>query len=151
MHQQPLHQFMEVGHIADIMLDTSPISGGTTTLHSLWMGMPVITLDAERGVDACSAYVLRELGMEEDIAQTEEEYVQIAMRVMADPQRLSVQRENIRARMSSSIFMDYAAYAADVEKSFRIMWLNWLRGGKRDLCLDVDVEAEMVLFESSTV
>ena len=147
MHQQPLHHFMEVGHIADIMLDTAPISGGTTTLHSLWMGMPVVTLDAERGVDACSAYVLRELGLEAEIAQTEEEYVQIAMRLMADPERLYVQRENIRAHMGSSIFMDYAAYAADVEKSFRIMWLNWLRGDKRDLSLDVDVDAEMALSE----
>jgi hypothetical protein len=49
--------------------------------------------------------------------------------------------------MGSSIFMDYAAYAADVEKSFRIMWLNWLRGDKRDLSLDVDVDAEMALAE----
>ncbi|WP_291588234.1 glycosyltransferase [Comamonas sp. UBA7528] len=147
MHQQPLNHFMEVGHIADIMLDTAPISGGTTTLHSLWMGMPVVTLDAERAVDASSAYLLRELGLETEIAQTEEEYLQIAMRLMADPERLCVQRENIRAHMRSSIFMDYAAYAADVEKSFRIMWLNWLRGDKRDLSLDVDVEAEMALSE----
>lgn len=147
MPQQPLNHFMEVGYIADIMLDTAPISGGTTTLHSLWMGMPVVTLDAERGVDACSAYVLRELGLEADIAQNEDEYVQIAMRLMADPERLCVQRENIRAHMGSSVFMNYAAYVADVEKSFRIMWLNWLRGDKRDLSLDVDVDAEMALAE----
>lgn len=147
MHQQPLNHFMEVGHIADIMLDTAPISGGTTTLHSLWMGMPVVTLDAERAVDASSAYLLRELGLEAEIAQTEEEYLQIAMRLMADPERLYVQRENIRAHMRSSVFMNYAAYAADVEKSFRIMWLNWLRGDKRDLSLDVDVDAEMALSE----
>lgn len=147
MHQQPLNQFMEVGHIADIMLDTAPISGGTTTLHSLWMGMPVVTLDAQRGVDACSAYLLRELGLEADIAQNEEEYVQIARRLMADPERLCVQRENIRAHMRTSVFMNYKAYTADVEKSFRIMWLNWLRGDKRDLSLDVDVDAEMALSE----
>lgn len=145
--QLPLSHFMEVGHIADVMLDTAPISGGTTTLHSLWMGMPVVTMDAKRGVDACSAYVLRELGFEADIAQTEEEYVQITMRLMADLERLYAQRENIRTRMRSSVFMDYAGYAADVEKSFRIMWLNWLRGDKRDLSLDVDVEAEMAALE----
>jgi predicted O-linked N-acetylglucosamine transferase (SPINDLY family) len=50
LHQQPLQQFMEIGHIADVMLDTAPISGGTTALHSLWMGMPIVTMDAERGV-----------------------------------------------------------------------------------------------------
>lgn len=147
MHQQPLNQFMEVGYIADIMLDTAPISGGTTTLHSLWMGMPVVTLDADRGVDACSAYLLRELGFETDVARTEEEYVQIAMRLMGDTERLCVQRENIRAHMRASIFMNYKSYTADVEKSFRIMWLNWLRGDKRDLSLDVDVEAEMAALE----
>jgi predicted O-linked N-acetylglucosamine transferase (SPINDLY family) len=74
---------MEIGHIADVMLDTAPISGGTTALHSLWMGMPIVTMDAERGVDAC-AYLLRELGFDADIAQDENEYVQIALRLMAD-------------------------------------------------------------------
>ncbi|WP_289240839.1 hypothetical protein [Delftia sp.] len=42
LHQQPLERFMELGHIADIALDTSPISGGTTTLHALWMGLPIV-------------------------------------------------------------------------------------------------------------
>lgn len=147
LHQQPLNQFMEIGHIADIMLDTAPISGGTTTLHSLWMGMPVVTLDAERGVDACSAYLLRELGFEAEIAQSEEEYVQIALRLMADAERLYAQRHSIREHMRSSIFMNYATYTADVEKSFRIMWLNYLRGDQRDLRLDVDIEARIAALE----
>jgi predicted O-linked N-acetylglucosamine transferase (SPINDLY family) len=147
MHQQPLNQFMEIGHIADVMLDTAPISGGTTTLHSLWMGMPVVTLDAERGVDACSAYALRELGFDSDIAQTENEYVQIALRLMADSDRLCAQRHTVRGHMQSSVFMDYAAYTADLEKSFRIMWLNWLRGDKRDLGVDVDIGARIEALE----
>ena len=147
LHQQPLQQFMEIGHIADVMLDTAPISGGTTALHSLWMGMPIVTMDAERGVDASCAYLLRELGFDADIAQDENEYVQIALRLMADTERLSTQRQNIRAHMRASVFMNYAKYVADVEKSFRIMWLNWLRGDKRDLSLDVDVDAEMALSE----
>ncbi len=33
--QQSLDRFMELGHIADVMLDTVPISGGTTTFHAL--------------------------------------------------------------------------------------------------------------------
>lgn len=149
MHQQPLQHFMEIGHIADVMLDTAPISGGTTALHSLWMGMPIVTMDAERGVDACCAYLLRELGFDADIAQNEYEYVQIAMRLVADKERLSAQRQTIREHMRASVFMNYATYTADVEKSFRIMWLNWIQGSKRYLSLDVDVDAEIRKIEGS--
>ncbi|MBP8839859.1 MAG: tetratricopeptide repeat protein, partial [Giesbergeria sp.] len=84
MHQQPLDRFMEFGHIADVMLDTAPISGGTTTLHALWMGLPIVTLDAERAVDASSARILQATGFGYEVAANEEEYVQKALQLMND-------------------------------------------------------------------
>ncbi|WP_312587320.1 O-linked N-acetylglucosamine transferase, SPINDLY family protein [Comamonas terrigena] len=147
LHQQPLSQFMEIGHIADIMLDTAPISGGTTALHSMWMGMPIVTMDGERGVDASCAYFLKEMGFGEDVAQSADDYVQIAIRLMSDVERLCQQRTIIRERMRNSAFMNYSEYTRNLEKSFRIMWLNMLRGDKRDLSFDIDVEAEIKMLE----
>jgi predicted O-linked N-acetylglucosamine transferase (SPINDLY family) len=38
-------QFMNMASIADFALDSYPTSGGTTTLHTLWMGMPIVAVD----------------------------------------------------------------------------------------------------------
>ena len=140
MHQQPLNQFMEMGYIADLALDTSPISGGTTTLHALWMGLHVITLDAERGVDASSARILQGLGMAHCIAENEEAYVERVLAFLNRPDGLKKWRMLGRERMQASSLMNYAARNAELEKAYRLMWLNWLSGQCKTLSATDDVD-----------
>lgn len=141
MPQQPLNNFMELGHIADIMLDTAPMSGGTTIFHSLWMGLTVVTMNGERGVDASAARILQNIGADAEIASNTEEYVQAALRLMDDPERLLRQRLAAREQLENCGYMQFSTRIADLEKSFRLMWLNWLRGNKKYLDTDVDVDA----------
>ncbi len=143
LHQQPLNQFMELGHIADIMLDTHPISAGTTALHGLWMGLPIVTIDAVRGVDASCARVLQVVGGAGEVVQDAEAYVQAVLSLMDDPQRLQEQRATIRERMRQCGYMDYPARTAELEKAFRLMWLNWLRGDHKTLSVQADLQALM--------
>ena len=140
MPQQPLNQFMELGHIADIALDTSPISGGTTTLHALWMGLPVVALDAERAIDAASARTLQSLGLEEDVCQSVDDYITHAVALMGNPQHLTEFRGKSRDILSRSMLMDYASRTTEVEKAFRLMWLNYLNRDThwRDTSPDMD-------------
>ncbi len=131
VHQQPLERFMELGHLADVMLDTAPISGGTTTFHALWMGLPVVTLDAERGVDASSARILQTAGFGDDVAANEEEYVQKALQLMSDPAYLAQRRQTARSQMQACGYMNYAERTQEVEQAFQLMWLNYLNGNTR--------------------
>ena len=140
MHQQPLSNFMEMGHIADVALDTSPTSGGTTTLHALWMGLPVVTLIGERGADASSACIWAALGWYKAVAHSEQEYVGRALEFMHDTEKLLRFRASIRDRMLDSPLMDYVARTAELEKAFRLMWLNHLRGNRQIADVDVDLE-----------
>lgn len=155
LHQQPLNQFMEMGHIADIMLDTSPISGGTTTLHALWMGMSIVCVDAERGVDASTARTLHGLRKGEEstfggeIASDAESYVQAALNLMADPQRLLQQRQSARERMRDSVLMDYATRTVELEKSYRLMWLNYLRGDRHARWAMLDLEQQLAEMDAA--
>ena len=126
--QQSLEHFMELGHLADVMLDTAPISGGTTTFHALWMGLPVVTLDAERGVDASSASILRGTGFGHEIAANEEEYVQRALQLMSDPAYLAQRRQTARAQLQACGYMNYAERTQELEQAFQLMWLNYLNG-----------------------
>ncbi|XDF35017.1 glycosyltransferase [Paracidovorax avenae] len=147
MHQQPLAQFMELGHIADVALDTSPISGGTTTLHALWMGLPVVALDAERGVDASSARTLQGVGYGEWVAQDEDGYVERALALMADTATLERLRHETRERLSASALMDYTGRTRELEKAFRLMWLNFLEGRDQFLNVFADPEPAMARLE----
>lgn len=143
MHQQALERFMELGHIADVALDTSPISGGTTTMHSLWMGIPVVCMDAERASDSSTARTLQGLGFGGVIARDPDDYVEQALALMADPQGLVEFRRTAREKFLASELMDYATRTAELEKAFRLMWLNYLRGERRYLDVRVDIEAEL--------
>ena len=145
LHQQPLNQFMELGHIADIALDTSPISGGTTTLHALWMGMLLVTMDAVRGVDASTARTLRGLGFGGEVAKDEQGYVDAALLLMNSPERLKQRRLDLRERLRNSVMMDYESRTSELEKAFRLMWLNWLSA--KHIALSVEAELEALLTE----
>ncbi len=148
--QQPLDQFMELGHVADVALDTAPISGGTTTLHALWMGLPIVALNAERGVDASTARTLQGLGFGGEIARDEQAYVNAALRLMNDPDGLRQQRLSQRDQLQRSVLMDYPARTAEVEKAYRLMWLNWLRGEPIALSVAADLPALLSEMEGSS-
>ena len=126
--KQPLERYMELGHLADVMLDTAPISGGTTTLHALWMGLPVVTLNAEHGVNAFSARILQKVGFGDGVVETEEEYAQKALQLMSDPEYLTQYRQMVRPQMWASGYMNYAEHTQEVEQAFQLMWLNYLNG-----------------------
>ncbi|WP_454707926.1 O-linked N-acetylglucosamine transferase, SPINDLY family protein [Delftia acidovorans] len=149
LHQQPLDGFMELGHIADVALDTSPISGGTTTLHALWMGLPIVALDAERAADASTARMLQGLGFGGEIAQDVDGYVRAALSLLDDPERLRRQRLASRTGLEGSVLMDYFSRTGELEKAYRHMWLNWLRGDRR--VLSVASELEPLLVESESL
>lgn len=148
MPQLPLSQFMELGHVADVALDTSPISGGTTTLHALWMGLPIVALDAERGVDSSTARTLTGLGFGGIAAKDVDEYVEAALRLMADAEYLLQLRQNARDLLRHSVLMDYATRTAELEKAFRLMWLNWRNGHHKHL--DITADLEQLLTEEIT-
>ncbi|CAM3563669.1 tetratricopeptide repeat protein [Paracidovorax anthurii] len=148
LHQQPINQFMELGHIADVALDTAPISGGTTTLHALWMGLPIVTLDAERGVDASTARTLQGVGYADWVARSEDEYVERALAFMADPEALARLRHETRERLSASALMDYASRTRELEMAFRLMWLNHLEGSDRLRDVFVDLDQTLADFDA---
>ncbi|WPB57759.1 tetratricopeptide repeat protein [Xylophilus sp. GOD-11R] len=143
MHQQPLERFMELGHIADVALDTSPISGGTTTLHAIWMGLPVVCMDAERATDSSTARTIQGLGFGGVIGADPDDYVEKALALMDDVEGLAEYRRTARDKFRVSVLMDYATRTAELERAYRLMWLNYLAGEKRWRDVTVDLEQAM--------
>lgn len=109
----------------DLLLDTMPYSGGTTTCDTLWMGAPVITLPGSRSVSRSAASILSVLGFSAWIATSPEDYVARAVDLAGDPVRIARSRQGLRERMRASPLMDEARFARDMEALYRQMWRTW--------------------------
>jgi protein O-GlcNAc transferase len=120
-----LAEFSALHHRVDIALDTYPYNGGTTTNHSLWMGLPVVTLAGRNPVSRCGVSLLSALGMPECVAANEEEYLAIACALAADRDKLAALRAGLRDRFRASPLYDGAGLTRNLEAAYRQMWMRW--------------------------
>ena len=110
---------------ADIALDSWPHNGATTTFDALWMGTPMIALRGDRGIARSSASILHTLGMEELVANSSEDYVELNVRLALDPGRRKALRAQLRQRLIRSELMNMHGFVADLEGAYRGMWTTW--------------------------
>jgi predicted O-linked N-acetylglucosamine transferase (SPINDLY family) len=121
----PRPDFLAEHHRLDLILDTFPYNGHVTTCDALWMGVPVISLAGQLPVARGGLSILSTVGLPELVANSEEEYVRIAVTLAQDFARLATLRATMRARMQSSPLMDAGRFARGVEAAYRTMWHRW--------------------------
>jgi protein O-GlcNAc transferase len=97
----------------DMSLDTFPQTGGTTTCESLWMGAPVVTRVGEAMFERLSYSVLMNIDLGDLCARTTDEYIEIALRLASDPDRMTELRRTMRERMKASSLGDTRKFAHD--------------------------------------
>jgi predicted O-linked N-acetylglucosamine transferase (SPINDLY family) len=112
----------------DVALDTFPYHGTTTTCEAMWMGVPVITLAGAMHMSRVGASLLHAVGLDDLVATTPDQYVQLAVNLAQDINRLVELRAGLRARMIQSPLMDAAGFARDMEAVYRQIWRNWCAG-----------------------
>jgi protein O-GlcNAc transferase len=109
----------------DLQLDSFPQTGGVTSLESLWMGVPVVTLLGSRAQERGSAAILTALDLEGFIANDTEDYVTTALRWAGGLDAVAGVRATLRDRLSNSIICDHPAYITAAEAAYRAMWHRW--------------------------
>ncbi|MEA2734286.1 MAG: hypothetical protein QOE14_737, partial [Humisphaera sp.] len=114
---------------ADVALDTFPYHGTTTTCDALYMGVPVVTLAGQTHVSRVGVSLLHTVGLEHLVAQTPQQYVEIATRLSEDREPLSRLRAELRPRMQSSPLFDGRGLAGEMESAFRQAWQRWCSSG----------------------
>ncbi|SOY68081.1 conserved hypothetical protein, Tetratricopeptide repeats [Cupriavidus taiwanensis] len=98
-------------HRIDIALDTTPVTGGTTTCDTLWMGVPVVSLAGSMFHQRVSAPFLHATGLDDLICDTPQRYVEVASALAADVGQLNALRQSLRQRVESSAMCDAAGFA----------------------------------------
>ena len=111
----------------DIALDPFPYPGITTSVESLWMGVPVLTLAGQSFLSRQGVGLLMNAGLPDWIAQSEDEYVASAVSHCSDLARLAVLRSELRQKVLKSPIFDAPRYARNFEMAMRGMWHKWCR------------------------
>lgn len=110
----------------DIGLDPFPYNGTTTTCEALWMGVPVITLLGDCHAGRVGASLLSQVGLDELIAADPGSYVDAAVELAADTEKLAGLRCSLRAMMMRSELCNAANFARKVEDAYAVMWKKYL-------------------------
>ena len=111
----------------DIALDTFPYHGTTTTLDSLLMGVPLITLAGYNHASRVGESLLTQVGLPELIARSEDDYVAKAVALAANPERIAALHGTLRETLLASTLCDGPGFTRKFEFALRGMWLNWCR------------------------
>lgn len=120
--QCDLDHFHAMMRCCDVMLDTIGWSGGQTSYDALACGLPIVTLPGTFMRGRQTYGMLRQIGVEDTIANTVEEYVHIAVRLGRD----HGWRENVGQRIAAGkhrLFDDHRPIEA-LESFYR-----WAAGG----------------------
>jgi predicted O-linked N-acetylglucosamine transferase (SPINDLY family) len=115
-------EYLKYYHRLDIGLDTLPYNGHTTTLDSLWMGVPVVTLAGQTVVGRAGFSQLSNLGLTDLVTRTPDQFVKCASDLAADLTRLTELRRTLRDRMRASPLLDGPKFSKDVESAYRSIW-----------------------------
>jgi predicted O-linked N-acetylglucosamine transferase (SPINDLY family) len=97
----------------DIALDTFPLTGGTTTCETLWMGVPVVAKVGDAFFERLSYSILNNAGLGDLVAETEAQFVEIAQRLAADPGRRKALRAGLREQLKASPLGQREQFAKD--------------------------------------
>ncbi|MFO1424005.1 MAG: tetratricopeptide repeat protein [Candidatus Competibacteraceae bacterium] len=127
MPRLPYRDYLASISAVDLALDPFPYNGGTTSMETLVMGVPLVTLAGDHSVARGGVSLLSNLGLAELIAATPQDYVEIVRRLINNPARLAALRGSLRERMQASPLMDGARFTRNLEALYRSMWRAWCK------------------------
>ena len=118
----PHFEFQKTYERIDIALDAFPYNGGTTTIEALWQGVPMVAFWGDRWVSRTSATILLAAGLDELLARDAQGYIDLAVKLAGQPEKLLSMRENMRDNLLKSKACDTAAFARSMENLYRELW-----------------------------
>lgn len=121
----PPHAHMKIYREVDLCLDSYPYNGTTTNCDSFIMGVPVVTLTGNRHASRVTCSQLHAMGLGMLAAADSDQYVDIAVRLASDMDKLNSIRRGLRERMQNAPLMDYQGFTRQLEEKYREIWRQW--------------------------
>jgi hypothetical protein len=94
---QKTEAFYGLMQVSDVFLDTIGFSGFNTAIQAIECGLPIVTREGLFLRGRLASGILRRMGMTELIANNEEEYINLAVRLVEDRAYREAMKEKIIA------------------------------------------------------
>jgi predicted O-linked N-acetylglucosamine transferase (SPINDLY family) len=111
--------------IADVVLDTFPYNGATTTLETLWMGIPMVTQVGQQFAARNSYTFMLNAGIEEGIAWSQAEYIEWGVKLGLDRDLRDKIHGKLRSGRNTAPVWNAKQFTLDMEQAYRAMWAKY--------------------------
>ena len=112
--------------IADIVLDTYPYNGATTTLETLWVGIPIVTKVGDQFAARNSYTMLINVGVSEGIAWDDRTYIEWGIRFGIDPDLRQRVADKLNQARHTSPLWQAAQFTQSIELAYEQMWMKFI-------------------------
>jgi predicted O-linked N-acetylglucosamine transferase (SPINDLY family) len=119
--------------IADIVLDTFPYNGATTTLETLWMCIPIVTQVGQQFAARNSYTFMVNAGITEGITWSEQEYINWGVKLGLDRDLRNKIQGKLRSGRASAAVWNAKQFTHDLEQAYREMWAKYQEQQQQDL------------------
>lgn len=127
---EPLYR-ANLMNLADVVLDSYPYSGATTTLETLWVGLPLVTRVGSQFAARNSYTMMVNAGITEGIAWSDEEYIDWAVRLgTSEELRQQVFTKLMRSRQTAPLW-NAQQFTRDMETAYQQMWNIYCEAGQQ--------------------
>ncbi|MDB5872919.1 MAG: glycosyltransferase [Ramlibacter sp.] len=113
----PRIAYLQAHAEVDIILDTFPYPGGTTTCEALWMGVPTLTLSGENMLARQGHSLLNAAGLPEWVARDPADYLARAVAFAGDIGALARLRTGLREHLGATPLFDASKFAANLTEA----------------------------------
>jgi protein O-GlcNAc transferase len=121
-------EYLALHQQVDMILDTFPFAGGTTSCHAVWMGVPVLTLAGKTMSSRVGAIVNANVGLPAFTTDSAEEFVAQAVHWSQRLPELAELRASLRSRTIAAPMCQPLTVARWFEAALRTMWQRWCEG-----------------------
>ena len=124
-------EYLKLHDQVDLCLDTFPYTGGTTTLHALWMGVPTLTLAGKTYPSYQGGVMLHQAGFGNYlIAKNKEDFVEKASALVSNENFLKGVRQELTNYLTSSYNENLSGVVDGFSYAFFQAWAVWCAGNK---------------------
>ncbi|GBO52528.1 hypothetical protein APA_197 [Pseudanabaena sp. lw0831] len=108
--------------IADVILDTYPYNGATTTMEALWMCIPMVTKVGEQFAARNSYTMMINAGVTEGISWSDQEYIDWGIRLGTDEALRKQVFWKLKESRKTSPLWNAEKFTRDMESAYEQMW-----------------------------
>jgi len=112
---------LERQKFADLMLDTSPYNGHTTTIDALWSGVPVISVEGEGFQSRVAGSLLKNLGLGELVAHSQTDYEAKAIELSKKPEKIESIKKFLKNEINVNPLFNTKLYTGYLENAYSEM------------------------------